>query len=153
MAKIADKIKTLILPVVEDMGYELVGVEYIASGKHSILRVYIDSDKGIGLNDCETVSHQLSSIFDVEEPIKSQYNLEVSSPGIERPLFDIKHYQRFLGYDVKLKLVRAINAQRKFKGVIASVSENNNSIELVTGLSSITLDINMIEKANLIAHF
>ncbi|VVM28577.1 FIG000325: clustered with transcription termination protein NusA, partial [uncultured Gammaproteobacteria bacterium] len=87
MAKITDKIEVLIRPVIEDMGYELVGVEYVASGKHSILRVYIDSDQGIGLNDCETVSRQLSSIFDVEDPIMTQYNLEVSSPGVERPLF------------------------------------------------------------------
>jgi ribosome maturation factor RimP len=103
MAKITDKIEVLIQPVIEDMGYELVGIEYVASGKHSILRVYIDSEQGIGLSDCETVSRQLSSIFDVEDPITMPYNLEVSSPGIERPLFHIKHYQRFLGNDITLQ--------------------------------------------------
>ncbi|CAB9540372.1 Bacterial ribosome SSU maturation protein RimP [uncultured Gammaproteobacteria bacterium] len=153
MAKITDKIEVLIQPVIEDMGYELVGIEYVASGKHSILRVYIDSEQGIGLSDCETVSRQLSSIFDVEDPITMPYNLEVSSPGIERPLFHIKHYQRFLGNDITLRLLRPIKGQRKFKGVIGSVSENNNSIELMTNTGSHKLDIDLIEKANLVAHF
>ncbi|MDC0430708.1 ribosome maturation factor RimP [Candidatus Thioglobus sp.] len=153
MAKITEKITDLINPVLEDMGYELVGVEYAAGGKHTILRVFIDTDNGIGIDDCEKVSHQLSAIFDVEDPIASQYNLEVSSPGIERPLFHIGHYQRFLGNDVSLRLVRPINGQRKFKGVIGSVSEVNHTIELVTELGPITLDIDMIEKANLIADF
>ncbi|MBT4553628.1 MAG: ribosome maturation factor RimP [Candidatus Thioglobus sp.] len=153
MAKIADKIEELINPVIVDMGYELVGIDYIASGKHSTVRVYIDSDKGIGLDDCEVVSRQISAIFDVEDPVSSQYNLEVSSPGIERPLFHIGHYQRFLGHDVKLRLLRPMNGQRKFNGAIGSVSEVNNSVELVTELGPVTLDIDMIEKANLIAHF
>lgn len=153
MAKTTDKITDLIGPVLGDMGYELVGIEYVASGKHSILRIFIDTDNGIGIEDCEKVSHQLSAIFDVEDPIMGQYNLEVSSPGIERPLFHIGHYQRFLGNDIKLRLVRPINGQRKFKGVIGSVSETKHSIELVTELGPVTLDIDMIEKANLIADF
>ncbi len=153
MAKIADKITDLINPVVEDMGYELVGVEYVSSGKHSILRIYIDTEHGIGIEDCEKVSHQLSAIFDVEDPIATQYNLEVSSPGIERPLFNIGHYQRFLGHDINLRMVRPIDGQRKFRGTISSVSEVNNTIELVTELAPVTLDINMIEKANLVADF
>ncbi len=153
MAKIADKITDLISPVVKDMGYELVGVEYVSSGKHSILRIFIDTEHGIGIEDCEKVSHQLSAIFDVEDPIATQYNLEVSSPGIERPLFNIEHYQRFLGHDINLRMVRPVNGQRKFRGTIGSVSEVNNTIELVTELAPITLDINMIEKANLVADF
>ncbi|BAS67092.1 ribosome maturation factor RimP [Bathymodiolus septemdierum thioautotrophic gill symbiont] len=153
MAKITDKIEVLIKPVIEDMGYELVGIEYISSGKHSILRVYIDTEQGIGIKDCELISRQLSSIFDVEDPITMPYNLEVSSPGVERPLFNIGHYQRFLGSDISLRLLRPINGQRKFKGAIGSVSEKNHSIELMTELGSVELDIDLIEKANLIAHF
>ncbi|MBT3195112.1 MAG: ribosome maturation factor RimP [Candidatus Ruthia sp.] len=153
MAKIADKIQALINPVISDMGYELVGIEYVASGKHSTLRIYIDSDNGIGVDDCETVSRQVSAILDVEDPITNQYNLEVSSPGVERPLFHIGHYQRFLGHDIKLRLVRPINGQRKFVGAIGSVSETNNSVELVTELGPVMLDIELIEKANLVANF
>ncbi len=153
MAKVADKIEVLINPVIVDMGYELVGIEYVASGKHSILRIYIDSDNGIGVDDCEAVSRQISAILDVEDPITGQYNLEVSSPGIERPLFHIGHYQRFLGHNIKLRLVRPIDGQRKFMGAIGSVSETNNSIELVTELGPVVLDIELIEKANLVADF
>jgi ribosome maturation factor RimP len=153
MAKITDKIVTLIDPVVMDLGYELVGIEYISSGKHSVLRIYIDSDRGVGVDDCEVVSRQVSAIFDVEDPISSQYNLEVSSPGIDRPLFNLGHYQRFLGHEVKLRLVRPINGQRKFRGTIGSVSELNNTIELLTEIDAVILDIDMIEKANLVANF
>ncbi|SMN12069.1 FIG000325: clustered with transcription termination protein NusA [uncultured Candidatus Thioglobus sp.] len=153
MAKITDKIDNLIRPVIADMGYELVGIEYVASGKHSVLRIFIDSEHGIGVNDCEVVSRQLSSIFDVEDPIVSQYHLEVSSPGVERPLFNIGHYQRFLGHDITLRLLRPLNGQRKFSGTIASVSEASGTIELATNIDSYKLDIDLIEKANLIAHF
>lgn len=153
MTKTTDKINNLIAPSIQDLGYELVGVERISSGKHSILRVYIDSDNGIKIDDCEKVSRQLSAIFDVEDPINGQYNLEVSSPGVERPLFTMAHYHRFLGYNIKLRTKRAVNKQRKFKGSIASISDKNNTIELLTEIDKIVLDFDLIEKANLIADF
>ena len=153
MAKIADKVFSTINPIVIDMGYELLGIEYVANRKHSVLRLYIDCEEGVGVNDCETVSRQVSSIMDVEDPISGQYNLEVSSPGIERPLFVITHYQRFLGYDVRLRTYRPIDGKRNFTGSIGSVGETINTIELVTELGPVTLDIGLIEKANLIAHF
>ncbi|WP_416652169.1 ribosome maturation factor RimP [Candidatus Pseudothioglobus sp. Uisw_086] len=153
MAKISEKIVALINPSINDLGYELVGVEYVASGKHSILRIYIDSEEGIGVDDCEVVSRQVSAIMDVEDPISGQYNLEVSSPGIERPLFNIAHYQRFLGHDVRLRTFRPIDGRRNFTGAIGSVSKASNSLELVTELGPVTLEIDLIEKANLVAHF
>ena len=153
MAKIADKVVALIGPVIEDMGYELLGVEYVASGKHSILRLYIDSEQGIGVDDCEAVSRQVSAIMDVEDPISGQYNLEVSSPGIERPLFTLAHYQRFLGNDISLRLFRPIDGRRKFTGSIGSISEANETIELVTELGPVTIDLNLIDKEHLVAHF
>ena len=152
MAKIADKVFSIINPIVIDMGYELLGIEYVGSGKHSVLRLYIDCEEGVGVNDCETVSRQVR-IMDVEDPINGQYNLEVSSPGIERPLFVIAHYQRFLGHDIRLRTYRPIDGKRNFTGSIGSVGETNNTIELVTELGPVTLDIGLIEKANLIAHF
>ena len=153
MAKISEKVFSIINPIVIDMGYELLGIEYVASGKHSVLRLYIDCEKGIRVNDCETVSRQVSSIMDVEDPISGQYNLEVSSPGIERPLFEISHYQRFLGHDVRLRTYRSIDGKRNFTGCIGSVGKTNNTIELVTELGPVTLDIDLIDKANLVAHF
>ena len=153
MAKIADKVFLIINPIVIDMGYELLGIEYVASGKHSVLRLYIDCEKGIRVNDCEIVSRQVSAIMDVEDPINGQYNLEVSSPGIERPLFVMAHYQRFLGHDVHLRTYRKIDGKRSFTGCIGSVGETSNTIELVTELGPVTLDIGLIEKANLVAHY
>jgi ribosome maturation factor RimP len=91
--------------------------------------------------------------MDVEDPISGQYNLEVSSPGIERPLFSIAHYMRFLGHEVLIKTYRPIEGRRKFTGTIGSVSEKSNTLELLTELDSVTLDIDLIEKANLVAHF
>ena len=153
MAKIADKGLSIINPSIEDLGYELLGIEYVPSGKHSILRLYIDSENGIGVDDCEIVSRQVSAIMDVEDPITGQYNLEVSSPGIERPLFVVAHYMRFLGHDVRLRTFRPIEGRRNFTGAIGSVSEKSNSLELVTELGPVTLDLDLIEKANLVAHF
>ncbi len=153
MAKIADKVLSILNPSVHDLGYELLGVEYIPSGKRSILRLYIDSEKGIGVDDCEVVSRQVSAIMDVEDPISGQYNLEVSSPGIERPLFSIVHYMRFLGHEVRIKTYRPIEGRRKFNGTIGSVSEKSNTLELLTELDSVTLDMDLIEKANLVADF
>ena len=128
MAKIVDKVFSIIDPIVIDMGYELLGIEYVASGKHSVLRLYIDCEEGIGVNDCESVSRQVSAIMDVEDPISGQYNLEVSSPGIERRLFVIAHYQRFLGHDVCLRTYRPIDGRRNFTGFIGSVGETSNTI-------------------------
>ena len=153
VAKIADKVLSIINPSIEDLGYELLGIEYVPSGKHSILRLYIDSEDGIGVDDCEIVSRQVSAIMDVEDPITGQYNLEVSSPGIERPLFVVAHYMRFLGHDVRLRTFRPIEGRRNFTGAIGSVSEKSNSLELVTELGPVTLDLDLIEKANLVAHF
>jgi len=153
MAKIADKVLSILNPSVHDLGYELLGVEYVPSGKSSILRLYIDSEKGIGVDDCEVVSRQVSAIMDVEDPISGEYNLEVSSPGIERPLFSIVHYMRFLGHEVRIKTYRPIKGRRKFNGTIGSVSEKSNTLELLTELDSVTLDMDLIEKANLVAHF
>ena len=152
MAKIADKVLSILNPSVNDLGYELLGVEYMPSGKRSILRLYIDSEKGIGVNDCEVVSRQVSAIMDVEDPISGQYNLEVSSPGIDRPLFNIEHYMRFLGHEVRIRTYRPVEGRRKFTGTIGSVSEKSNTLELLTELGSVTLDIDLIEKANLVAH-
>jgi len=84
-------------PVIESMGYELVGVEFSTNGRHGTLRVYIDREQGVSLDDCAAISHQISGILDVEEPIKQAYDLEISSPGIDRPLFKLADYERFAG--------------------------------------------------------
>jgi len=147
------QLENLLEPVVSSMEYEFVGLEFISQGRHSILRIYIDSEKGISVDDCAKVSHQLSAVLDVEDPITSEYSLEVSSPGLDRPLFKLAHYEQFIGHDVKFRTIRPQldNGQRKFKGTIDAVENGNVIFEVEDRTISVPFD--EIEKANLIAKF
>lgn len=120
---IQTEIEQLIQPTVESMGYELWGCEYLAQGKHSLLRIYIDKPTGIGVEDCEQVSRQVSALLDVEDPIPGNYSLEVSSTGIPKPLFRSNQYQRFIGEAIQIKLFKPVAGQRKFVGTIVSADE------------------------------
>ena len=120
---IRHELETLFQPVITELGYELWGCDYIAQGKHSLLRVYIDKKDGIGIADCEQVSRQVSALLDVDDPIQGNYTLEVSSPGIPRPLFHPWQYERYIGLSVQLKLMKPIDGQRSYLGVIAAVNE------------------------------
>jgi ribosome maturation factor RimP len=144
-------VQQLIEPAVVMLGYELVGIEYLPQGKHSLLRVYIDAEDGITLDDCSRVSHQLSGLLDVEDVIPGHYNLEVSSPGLDRPLFKAEHFQRFAGQAAKIRLSLPIDGRRKFSGILCGVQDNNVVIE-VEG-QELQLPLNIIEKANLIPEF
>ncbi|OGV32280.1 MAG: ribosome maturation factor RimP [Legionellales bacterium RIFCSPHIGHO2_12_FULL_35_11] len=117
---IQKKIEDYLQPVLEDMGYELWGCQYLTQGRHSLLRVYIDKPEGIGIEDCEQASYRISSLLDVENPISGNYSLEVSSPGIPRSLFYIEQYKRFVGEQVEVKLVKPVLGRRKFTGNILS---------------------------------
>lgn len=146
---IRDDIEQLLKPTIESMGYVLWGCEYLAQGKHSLLRVYIDKENGIGIEDCEQVSRQVSALLDVEDPIPGNYSLEVSSPGIPRPLFSNWQYQQCIGQVVNLKLFKPVAGIRKFTGVI--VSANDSTLILnVNGKQQDFLFSN-IAKANLMA--
>jgi len=125
-----NEIEQLIKPTVEGMGYVLWGCEYIAQGKHSLLRIYIDKDNGIGVADCEQVSRQVSAVLDVEDPIPGNYSLEVSSPGIPRPLFHAWQYQPYLGQAVQIKLFKPVGGKRKFSGTIVSVDDTTLILEI-----------------------
>jgi len=138
----------VINPVVTGMGYELVGVEHLGQGKHSILRVYIDHTDGIAVDDCEQVSRQISALLDVEDPIPGQYSLEVSSPGLDRPLFNKEHFIRFIGSQCKVRLYRLIDGRRRITGVITGTTDDNVIIE--SEGEALTLPLEMIEKANLV---
>ena len=105
------------------MGYELVGVEYTGGSGHGTLRVYIDRDSGVSLDDCAAISHQVSGILDVEEPIKQAYDLEISSPGIDRPLFKLADFERFAGRIAKIRLAAGLDGRRNFKGRLQGVTD------------------------------
>jgi ribosome maturation factor RimP len=117
-------------------------------GRHSLLRMYIDAEDGIGLEDCEKVSHQVSGILDVEEAIHGQYTLEVSSPGLDRPLFTLDHFRQYLGQTVKLRLSSPVEGRRKFNGVISAVEDD--AVVVTVENEPVTLPWNLIEKANLV---
>ncbi len=115
-------------PGVKALGYELLGVRYLQGSGPAVLRLYIDHENGVGLEDCATVSQQVSGTLDVEESIAENYNLEVSSPGIERPLFSVAHFQRFSGREVKVKMLLPIEGRRNFRGRLLAVSETEITV-------------------------
>lgn len=145
------KLNEIIQPLVEDLGYEFIGLEYNSNPKHSVLRVYIDKEEGVDVEDCATVSREAAAILDVKDPIRSHYNLEVSSPGLERPLFTPAHYREFNGYEVKITLYGPQDGRRKFQGAIGAVSEDGVTIE--QDGSDVTLSLDNIAKARLVPDY
>lgn len=135
-------------PLVESMGYELVGVEW-RSGTRGTVRVYIDTPRGITVDDCERVSRQLSALLDVEDPIPGNYSLEVSSPGLDRPLFGEDDYRRFEGAEVRVKLHRPWRGRRKFQGLMNGVSQDGITLSEADG-TAWTLPFELIESARLV---
>ena len=139
-------------PIVESMGYELVGVELLGAGDHCTLRIYIDRNDGVNLDDCAAISHQVSGILDVEEPIKQAYDLEVSSPGIDRPLFKLADYERFTGKTARIKLTVGLLGRKNFKGQLQGVADSKLVTIEVDG-EVFDLPYADIAKANLVGDF
>ena len=150
MAKV-DQLTELLKPAAEALGYEFLGIEYIAQGKHSILRIFIDHENGINVDDCASVSHQVSGILEVEDPISSQYTLEVSSPGLDRPLFTLAHFQQFVGKNVELRCHVGVDGRRKFKGELVAVEDEQ--LILKVDNQDYTVEFSDVDKANLVAEF
>lgn len=119
MSKARQELMALLEPAVEALGYELVDLEANLGGRRGgVLRLYIDREEGIGLDDCEAVSRQVSGILDVEDPIKGNYSLEVSSPGLDRKLSKPAHFDRFAGEDVRGRLRQPLEGRRNFTGTL-----------------------------------
>ncbi len=145
----SDKLQGLIKPAVEMLGYELVGVEFSARGAASgLLRVYIDREGGVTVDDCGRVSHQVSGVLDVEDPIAGHYDLEVSSPGLDRPLFDEEHFERFAGHEARIRLHTKLDGRRKFQGRLRGVEQAHVLIEEQDQLYR--LPLGQIESARLV---
>ncbi len=147
--EILRKINALLEPVIEDLGYELVDIEYLMERGRWILRVFIDKeDERIGIKDCIMVSREISPILDVEDPIEGSYVLEVSSPGLDRPLTKEKHFIKAIGKKVKIKTESPIEGRRNFTGLLENYKDGIVYIN-VEG-KTFSLNINDIEKANLV---
>ena len=129
LANIEEKIESLTSKTINDLGYELYDVQYVKEGKDYFLRIYIDSEKGIDLDDCEKVSNAITELLDKEDYIKEQYFLEVSSPGIERILKKDKHLQANIGNLVEVKLFKPIEKQKVIQGILKEFNKETLTIE------------------------
>jgi ribosome maturation factor RimP len=139
----------MLRPVVEGLGYEFWGIDYRSTGRQVLLRLFIDdAADGISVEDCEKVSRQVSGVLDVEDPIQGEYTLEVSSPGMDRPLFRPEHYRAWVGHMVQVKLRMAFEGRRKFKGLLNGM--DGDDVAVIVDDHEYLLPFESIEKANIV---
>jgi ribosome maturation factor RimP len=146
-----DTLRELIEPTVTALGYELWGLEYQGQGKYSVLRLFIDKEDGINVDDCASVSHHVSGVLDVEDPIDGEFTLEVSSPGMDRPLFTLQQFALYIGEVVNLKLRVPFEGRRKFKGKLVAVEGDDVVVQV--DAHEYLLPISLIDKANVVPTF
>jgi len=145
-----DQLRTALNAVVEAMGYELVGVEFHPHKGNALLRVYIDKEARVTVDDCAQVSHQISGVLDVEDLIPGKYTLEVSSPGLDRPLFGEEHFVRFAGHEVRIQLTTPLHGRRKFKGRLVGV--RGGQVVLASEGQELLVPLEAIDKARLVPY-
>lgn len=138
----------MLRPVVERLGYELLGIEQNTGRRGSMLRLYIDNEDGIGLDDCERVSEQVTGILDVNDPIQGPYTLEVSSPGLDRPLFTLEQIRRYRGHEVILQLRQKLEGRRKLHGEV--VAAENEHVVIKADGKEFRVAADNIDKARLV---
>ena len=146
-----DQLTEMIQPVVEGLGCELWGIERQSSGSNSTLKVYIDAERGVDIEDCARISRQVSSLLDVEEPLLGEYTLEVSSPGMDRKLFRLDQFEAFEGATVRIQLKKAFDGRLKYSGLLRGV--DGDEIILLIDDAEILFPIEVIEKANVVPKF
>ena len=151
MSSKLEQLQAIVAPVIEALGYQCWGVEFLSQGKHSLLRIYIDHADGILVDDCEKVSRQISGVLDVEDPISNEYTLEVSSPGMDRPLFTLEQLAAHAGEQVKIKLRTPFDGRRNFQGVLRGVEEQD--VVVLVDEHEYLLPIDAIDKANIVPRF
>ncbi|WP_241973764.1 ribosome maturation factor RimP [Candidatus Pantoea edessiphila] len=150
MSKLRNNLIKLVSEIIENLGYQFIGIQFIKNHV-SIFRIYIDKENGVNINDCANTSYQISKIIDTKNLISTPYNLEISSPGLNRPLFTVEQYLKFLGKKVSLLLYVAIQNRRKWKGIIKSVKGDIITVN-VKGHDKV-FAFNNIQKANLVPCF
>ncbi|VTU07328.1 ribosome maturation protein RimP [Actinobacillus porcinus] len=151
MATLEQNLKEMLTPAIEDLGCELWGIECQRAGRFMTVRLFIDKDGGVGIEDCADVSRQVSAILDVEDPIADKYNLEVSSPGFDRPLFTLSQFERFVGQDVSIHLRIPVADRRKWQGKLEKV--DNDMITLVVDGQEQVFVFGNVQKANVVPKF
>lgn len=148
MAKVGLDLEKIIAPAVEAVGLEYWGLEWFPRANRSLLRVYVDTSVGVTIDECGRASAQISAVLDVEEPISGRYDLEVSSPGFDRPLFKLEQYVRYVGEVIKIKLRADLEGRRNFKGKLVAVSDGKVSMD-IDG-EPLEVPFSEIEKANVV---
>jgi len=148
---LAARAEALLADMIEAQGLELLHIEFQPKGAGSILRVFIDKPGGVNLADCQRISKNAGVLLDVDDVIPHKYTLEVSSPGIERPLFAATDYRRYRGSEIQLVTICTLNERRKFRGTLLDLENDLISIECQDGIHSIPLK--QVKKANLVYHF
>ena len=145
MAKIEEKVETLVKDKIEKIGYELYDVLYVKEGSNKILRIVIDNENGISLDDCEKVNNEIKEIIDEANPIEEQYFLEISSPGIERLLRKDWQLKKFKGTEVNIKLFKKDeNGKKEYTGILEDITENTLDVEVES--ENITIDRKIISQ-------
>ena len=151
MATLEQKLQDLLQGSVEDLGCELWGIECQRVGRYLTVRLFIDKEGGVTVEDCADVSRQVSAVLDVEDPIADKYNLEVSSPGLDRPLFTLAQYTRYVGQEIIVHLRIPVADRRKWQGELAKIE--NDMITLIVDKQEQVLAFGNIQKANVVAKF
>jgi ribosome maturation factor RimP len=155
MSKVTEEVEELVTPILTENGLELVDIEYVKEGKNWFLRIYIDKDNGIDIEECGLVSERLSEKLDALDPIPHNYFLEVSSPGAERPLKKEKDYQRAVGKNVFIKTYEPIDGEKTFEGVLTDYNGETVTVEvkIKTRKKTVELPVNKIASARLAVTF
>jgi ribosome maturation factor rimP len=151
LATLEQKLQDLLQGSVEDLGCELWGIECQRVGRYLTVRLFIDKEGGVTVEDCADVSRQVSAVLDVEDPIADKYNLEVSSPGLDRPLFTLAQYTRYVGQEIVVHLRIPVADRRKWQGELAKIE--NDMITLIVDKQEQILAFGNIQKANVVAKF
>jgi len=150
MRRVSPGIEAVIEPVVSGLGYEFIGAQFGQAENGQTLRVFIDTKVGVLIEDCVAVSKQLSAVLDVEDTIKSAYQLEVSSPGLDRPLFTVEQFEQQTDEEIKVKMAVGVDGRRNFKGKLVQV-KNDEAIVEVDGIDY-ALPVNDVEEAHVVAN-
>ncbi len=151
LSQLEKKLTDMLSAPVAAIGLELIGLEFVRAGKHSTLRLFVDSENGIDVDDCAEASRQVSAVLDIEDPITTEYNLEVSSPGMDRPLFKPAHYQQVVNQTISVKLEMPQDGRRNFKGLLTDCNEHNFVMKVDN--QSYELAYENVVKANLVPEF
>jgi ribosome maturation factor RimP len=152
MASVHDKLQAMLEPLVGSLGYELVLLEFSPHKGSAMVRLFIDAPGGVTLGDCEKVSREVEGVLDVEDPIPQNYRLEVSSPGLDRPLVKPAHYERFAGQVAKLQLVAPKAGRRKFQGVLKGFKDGRVVLDTADA-GTVELELDQVERARLVPDY